>query len=135
MQEMQQKEIRPLIWYPLIYLVLNIFPLINRIHDSIDGDNPEVALWILHALFFPLTGVFIALVFILDHETFRRLRWRHLQAAARELCSGGNDVREYPIGPVQTDSFSDATRSGSAGLKKDSSTENFVEMEMASTNS
>jgi len=56
LKEQMQKEVKPLIVYPLIYLLINVVPLINRIHNTVSPSNPELALWILHALLFPLQG-------------------------------------------------------------------------------
>ena len=104
LKKMMEKEVRPLLWYPLIYFVINIFPLINRIHDTATED-PALALWILHALFSPLKGGFIAVAFTLDRETLRRLNCARLRAA---VWKGSHpSVHEYPAGKPQgyTDSF------------------------------
>lgn len=104
LKKMMEKEVRPLLWYPLIYFVINIFPLINRIHD-IATEDPKLALWILHALFSPLKGGFIAVAFTLDRETLRRLNCAQLRAAVWK--GSHQSVHEYPAGKPHgyTDSF------------------------------
>ena len=67
-----EKEVKLLFGYPVIFLVINIFPLINRVYDAL-AEEEVVALWAMHAFFSPLQGGFIALVYAFDRETIRRL--------------------------------------------------------------
>ncbi len=101
LQHQMKKEIKPLLWYPVIYFILNIFPLINRIHDTFIDSDPILVLWILHAVFSPLQGGFIALAYTLDMETLKRLKCAELRAA---LMSREGKVREYSISETYTDS-------------------------------
>ena len=116
LKKQMQKEVRPLLWYPLIYFILNIFPLMNRVHDTIETD-PELTLWILHAIFSPLQGGFIAVAFTLDKETLQRLKVAELKAAV--LNRGGSKITEYPFQAGHTDSF----RAGDSSTKVRSGTE------------
>ncbi len=98
-KEQTRTEVAPLIWYPVIYVVLNLFPLINRIHNFAYPSEPNIVLWYLHAITYPLTGAFVALPFLLDKDTRKTLHLSSFQAAARELCQkDDSDVREYTIG-------------------------------------
>lgn len=106
LKEQMQKEVKPLIVYPLIYLLINVVPLINRIHNTVSPNNPELALWILHALLFPLQGGIIAIAFTLDPQTLRRLRPRQIWAACQDCC-GKKGIHEYPIERGKTESFLD----------------------------
>ena len=91
------KEIRSLLWYPLIYFIISLFPLFLRIYGLVNVDNPSLVLWILAAFFFPIQGVFIALVFTLEADTRKRLKWMHIRAAAMELCQRSDKtISEYP---------------------------------------
>ena len=92
-KEKMQQEVRPLLWYPLIYFVINIFPFANRVHDAIVAD-PELALWILHAVISPLQGGVIAVAYTLDKETLRRLNCARLKAALFRLRK--DTITEYP---------------------------------------
>ena len=65
-KEQTRTEVVPLIWYPVIYLALNLFPLINRIHNFVNPTNPNLVLWYLHAITYPLVGAFVAVPFVLD---------------------------------------------------------------------
>ena len=98
MKEQTRSEVVPLIWYPIIYIILNFFPFINRIHNFAYPNEPNIVLWYLHAITYPLTGAFVALPFLLDHETRKTLHLSSFQAAARELCKRDREVHEYPVG-------------------------------------
>lgn len=94
--QQMRKEVRPLIWYPLIYFLLNIIPFINRIHNRVRPRDPALALWVLTALTYPLTGGLIAIAFTLDPGTMRRLRWANVKAAIKEYRHT-KGVEEYPV--------------------------------------
>ena len=103
-REKMLKEFRPLIWYPLIYMIMRIFPTINRIHGAFSSE-PALPLWILHAFFSPLSGGFIALAYALDGQTLRRL-WDCSTVCAVFRRRGKNRVTEYPSAQGRSDSFS-----------------------------
>lgn len=89
-----QKEVRPLIWYPLIYFLLYLIPLASRITDSISSE-PFYPLWILSAITLPLQGGFIAVAFTLDTNTVRRLRRQRITGTVRGITQT-NLVEDYP---------------------------------------
>ncbi|XP_063069673.1 si:dkey-100n23.5 [Engraulis encrasicolus] len=60
------EEIGPLKWYPFVYLLVSLFPLINRIHNSIYPASPVFSLTLLHVLSAPLHGLANSFVFSLD---------------------------------------------------------------------
>ena len=72
-------EIRPLIMYPIIYMLLNTFSLANYIYIAVDPGNPSIVLSYLHVFSSTLRGAFIALVFACNRDTWRRLRARKRQ--------------------------------------------------------
>ena len=88
------EEVLPLLFFPFGVIILNIVPLINRIYELFNNENPSYALWIISAIFSPLQGGYIALVYTLDRDTLRRLTYSNLVAT---LCKKGDDIREYPI--------------------------------------
>lgn len=96
------KEFRPLVWYPLIYLILNIFSLTNRIHDAA-ASQPSLSLWVLHSFFSPLRGGFIALAYALDGQTLRRIGCSTICVMFRPGTAIG--VSEYPATRAHSDSF------------------------------
>ncbi|XP_072036842.1 uncharacterized protein [Amphiura filiformis] len=68
-----KEEIRPLVAYPCIYMVLSTFSLINRIQNAVAPDHPVFALVVLHAMTIPMIGAINALVYGLDRTTRRKL--------------------------------------------------------------
>ena len=91
------EEIRWLLWYPFIYFVFNIFPLINRIQGLVPSANPVLALWVLSGFIYPLKGAVIALAFALDPGTRKRLKCVFIMSAIKNLSrKSGRDVKEYP---------------------------------------
>ena len=105
MRDKMRKEFRPLIWYPLIYLILGVFPTINRIHGAFISE-PSLTLWILHALFSPLRGGFIALAYALDGQTVRRLLSDHSVVCTVLRWGPGTTrhIKEYPSIKTRSDS-------------------------------
>ena len=108
-KELQLKEVQPLLWYPLIFLVLNIFPLINRLYDASNAP-PHPSLWYLQAIFSPLQGGFIAVVYTLDKETRQRLSCAQLRGALTKA-----DVAEYPVKKGFSDSFTNSESNSKRG--------------------
>lgn len=90
-----RKEVRSLVWFPIIFIIFVLFPLINRLQNAITN-KPILVLWILHAVIAPLQGGFIALAYALDPETRKRLNWRDLSGACRNFFRAEQGtVREY----------------------------------------
>ena len=92
MQQTLKREILSLIWYPLIYLLLNTFSLIAQIYDAVNPMNPSAVLIYLRIVTSPLRGAFIALAFGLDRETRGRLRPAQCRAACLEWLPGRRDT-------------------------------------------
>ena len=88
------EQVWPLLFYPFGVVLLNIIPLINRIYISVNVDNPSYALWIIGAILSPLQGGYIAVVYVLDRDTLKRLTYSNLVAT---LCKRKDEVSEYPI--------------------------------------
>ena len=105
-REQMHTEVWPLLFYPIGLFILNIFPLVNRIHDSIHDSVPSYPLWMLHAVFSPLQGGYIALVYTLDRETRRRLTFGECMSM---MCSRRDTVKDYPVVSGAPDSVSEAT--------------------------
>ena len=96
MKENLKKEIQPLIWYPIIFLLLNIFLLINQIHEAIHSEVPPSVLIYLRILTSPLRGAFIAIAFALDSETRSRLRPAQCKAACLDWV-GRETVEDFSL--------------------------------------
>ena len=95
-RERIRTEIRPLLWFPFIYLALNTFSLIDRIYNSAaHPEDPLVELTFLHACSSPLRGAFVALVFSLAAGSMQRQQW----VASCLNCCRRDDrytAQEYP---------------------------------------
>ena len=100
-QEMTVTEIRPLLWYPLFYILLSIPSLVNRISEAVSTD-PELTLWYFHALFGPLQGGFISLAYAMDSETLCRCSQRCLSM----VLGSSKSIEEYPATRAISDSLS-----------------------------
>nr|XP_006816465.1 PREDICTED: cyclic AMP receptor-like protein A-like isoform X2 [Saccoglossus kowalevskii] len=96
-KQLLKEEIKPLLVYPFIYLIISIFPLINRIQNAISHD-PIFAFVLLHALTSPLQGAINAIVYGLDKETRSRLTWTQIKVAMQTKSSDRALIREYPLG-------------------------------------
>ena len=89
-----RKEVRPLLWFPVLYSVLNIFSVANQIDVAVDPTNTVIALWYLHVFTSPFRGAVIALAYALDNDTRKRLTWLQLRTAF-SLCWKGDKIDEY----------------------------------------
>ena len=109
-----RNEIYTIIWYPIVYLIINLFPLANRITYVIGDDHPVFVLWLLHALISPLQGGFMALVYAIDPETRQKLNRHSIYGAFVQFFHCEKDeheVEEYSavIGQAKA-SITDPTR-------------------------
>ena len=86
-----KNEVKPLIWYPVVYLLLNVFSFINTVDVVINPNNASVVLLYLRVLTSPLRGAFIAIVYAIHPEIRSRFTWRCLCA----LCHSGSVRSEY----------------------------------------
>ncbi|XP_045166198.2 cyclic AMP receptor-like protein A [Mercenaria mercenaria] len=89
-------DIRILRMYPVVYFVVNIFPIIGRIQDALYGYSFEVLL--LQTLFGPLHGAAIALVFVLDRKTAKLLNVKDLRKAVGNWRKSKTQIQEYQHG-------------------------------------
>ena len=88
------KEVLPLLFFPFGAIVLNLIPIANGIYNSIYG-NPSHGLYLASAIFSPLQGGYLAVVYTLDRDTLKRLRYSNLVAT---LCKRkSNAVQEFSI--------------------------------------
>ena len=105
--KMMEREIRPLIYYPFIFIVINIVPLVKRIYGiSHSDDTASFVLALINAIVYPLLGVLITLVFALDPETRKKIKRVEIKAAIGRWCGGHKDaVSIYNIKRTHSDSF------------------------------
>ncbi|XP_064396043.1 cyclic AMP receptor 2-like [Halichondria panicea] len=91
-----KNEVKPLIWYPIVYLLLTIFSLANTIDIAINPEQNNIVLWYLHVFTSPLRGSFIAIVYALDPETRKRISPRRIYSHCC-LCRKEKEVQEYNV--------------------------------------
>jgi len=117
-----KEEVKRMLAYPLIYLVLSICPLIFRIDNaSHKHDSTNYPLLVLTVIFGPLQGACNAIAFALDNETWRRLTWTEIKLAfqSRSCCGPGQVIHNYqvddavPDTPGQSPSSSPSSDAGS----------------------
>lgn len=78
-----KKEVSSLVWYPIIYLFLNMFSFISQIYRAINGSS-SLTLSFLRVFTSPFRGAFIAVAFTLASDTRRRCTPAQCRAACQE---------------------------------------------------
>lgn len=91
---MLRREVRPLLWYPVLYSILNVFSVANQIDVAVNPSHTVIALWYLHVFTSPFRGAVIALAYALDSDTRKRLTWMQLKTALY-LCWRGDNIDSY----------------------------------------
>ena len=74
------EEVWPILFFPIGVLFCNIFILIDTFY-SFTSTDPSYAIWILHGIFGELQGGYIALIYVLDRNTLKRLSYSSVKAA------------------------------------------------------
>ncbi|XP_034417001.1 uncharacterized protein si:dkey-100n23.5 isoform X3 [Cyclopterus lumpus] len=95
------EEIKPLKWYPSVYLLVSIFPLINRLHNAFYPQDPSFPLTLLHVLSVPLHGLANAFVFGLDRDWWSLLSPTGMQLALQSRLCDRTRIGEYHPGAVR----------------------------------
>ncbi|KAM4047509.1 uncharacterized protein ACNLHF_010698 isoform 2-T2 [Anomaloglossus baeobatrachus] len=89
------EEIKPLKWYPCVYLAVSLFPLLNRIHNAFYPSHPVFILTLLHVMSAPLHGLANTIVFVLDKETWNQLTMTSLRVAFQSRLCDSTKITEY----------------------------------------
>lgn len=84
-------------WYPLLYMFINIIPIITATISYARPYEDEFALNILSTIIAGLQGGFIALAVTLDPSTRKRLGCKSFCAAVKENVLCRDTAEEYPI--------------------------------------
>ena len=85
------EDVWRILFFPIGLIFLNFFILIITVYNTILGADPPRAVELLHGAFSPLQGGYIALVYLLDGDTLKRLTYSNIRAAITRR----NTVREY----------------------------------------
>jgi hypothetical protein len=93
-----KEDVKPLRFYPLAYISLNVFPFINRVQNAVEGGSSTHPIFILSFLAIisdTLQGFLIAVIYGLDKDTLYKLTFPHIKMAIRQRM-GYNLIGEYP---------------------------------------
>lgn len=80
------RQVKPLLYYPMVFLVLKLPLLISQIYEAIHPQKPMEVFWFIDALTSPLGGAVIALVYVCDASTRSRLRHCGRQWRSGQIC-------------------------------------------------
>ena len=99
MKKKMEREVYPVLYYPLIFIISAIASLILTIYNAVvgaaDGEVGYIVISVILSLVFRLQGVFITLVFTFDPETRKKLNVMEIKAAVMEFTKTGQGS-EYP---------------------------------------
>jgi hypothetical protein len=90
-------EVSYLKWYPLLFIFVNILPLISLVIYFFRYYGPHIAVAIISTIFNGFEGCALALMVALDPNTRKRLKWKDLKAAFIQNILCREPVEEYPI--------------------------------------
>ena len=91
------EDIRTLRLYPVVYLLVSLFPVINRVQNAIKPDDPVFVLFVLQACTDPLFGAIVAIIFLLDGNTRRALSVSKCMVVVRRCRTGSTEIRRYDV--------------------------------------
>ena len=77
--------------------IFNLFLFVTTIYNAMGIDQPLIV-ELLNGALSPLQGGYIALVYILDGDTFKRINYRNIRASITRR----NTVQEYPFENAMT---------------------------------
>ncbi|XP_005100358.1 cyclic AMP receptor-like protein A [Aplysia californica] len=101
--QLMKEDIKPLRFYPFVYLAVSVFSLINRIQNAISPDYHVFALVLLATMTSPLQGALNAIAFGIDKEILFKLRPSEILVAFKSKLAPGSTVQEYPQPDRDTD--------------------------------
>lgn len=85
--------------YPIVYFVLNIFPILNRMHQAVHGNrdhtNYNFILLLFQTIADPAFGGTIAVLYTLDSRTRQLLKPKSLLSAFQNWSQKGSQIKEY----------------------------------------
>jgi hypothetical protein len=92
-------QVNPVKYYPVLYLLVSLCPLINRIQNAANPDHPVYELYLLQAVFAPAQGLFNAVYYTAKTD---RAVWEQctITGIRRSLMQGlgGSTIGEYRMG-------------------------------------
>ena len=108
-REILLKEVDQYKLYPIIFIIVNFFPLVTRIAEASKNHQLIFILGILHSLCIGFQGTLIALALALDKDTRRDLKCSRIKAAFIQTCTTCSkrrqSVNQYPLQHAYSDSL------------------------------
>lgn len=101
-------EIASLMAYPMIYFVLSLPLLVNRIYSSAYPMEPSLTLWYLAAITFPLQGACTGVIFTFNTVFCRRMTWVELRSRTSPMSRTETTQHKVTEYPMKTDEVSDS---------------------------
>ena len=93
-----EQDFKTLTVFPILYFLLNIFPLINRTYNNLTTSaGPSLVLWYLAALANPIMGSLVTLAYFMDPETRKRLNFKHIRGATVEIFNMNDLIATYDV--------------------------------------
>ena len=97
-------------YIPVLYMLINMLPIVSSIYDVFNPDNPSHHLWLVVAFIKGIQGGVIIILLVLDPKTRKRLTYKQLKAAFLYNVLRKEPAEEYPI---ITSSISDSLHQSS----------------------
>jgi len=90
-----KEQVQPLKFYPVVYLLISFFPLINRIQNASSPDEPVFALYLIHSIMSPLQGFLNAGVYAANTDA---AFWKQCNKENfAKMFSTGSSLQVYNI--------------------------------------
>ncbi|XP_076453692.1 uncharacterized protein LOC143288909 [Babylonia areolata] len=113
LQQTLKEQIKPLRLYPCVFLLLSIFPLVNRIHNAVSlGGQHELGLVLLHAITASAQGAAYSLIFAIDPDTLRSLTPRQIKVALLRKRSPPVVAQSYQMEVSTTSANAESSEQG-----------------------
>ena len=110
------KDVWRILFFPFGLIFLNFFVVVTTVYNSIGSTSPR-SVELLHGAFSPLQGGYIALVYILDGDTLRRLTFSNIRVALTRRNT--DTVQEYAFENVGAGLSDSAEHTASYTLHND----------------
>ena len=90
-------DIMYLKYLPILYMLINVLPVVSSIYDVAHPDNPCHHLWTVVAFIKGIQGGVMIILLVLDPKTRKRLTYKQLKAAFLYNVLRKEPAEDYPI--------------------------------------
>lgn len=98
-------DIKTLRLYPIVYFLVNIFPVVNRIQNAVSADEQKgyvFGLLLFQSIADPSFGAIAALVYVLDSRTRKKLKPKQFREAAQRWRHRPTQIKEFSLSSTCT---------------------------------